>query len=86
MEAQRILSKYLKASAYLSVLIPQSNVVINGFGLLSTMFVYNDAVGHVTRFLPPDWLLLHIVVSHGTTGIVNLFSFPRISPMAAEVM
>ena len=23
------------------------------------MFVYNDAMGHVTRFWPPDWLLLH---------------------------
>ena len=22
------------------------------------MFVYNDAVGHVTQFQPPDWLLL----------------------------
>ena len=22
------------------------------------MFVYNDAVGHVTQFRPPDWLLL----------------------------
>ena len=50
------------------------------------MFVYNDAVGHVTRFWPPDWLLPHIFVSRGTTGIVNLFSFPHISPMAAEAM
>ena len=50
------------------------------------MFVYNDAVGHVTRFWPPDWLLPRIVVSHGTVGIVNLFSFPHISPMAAEAM
>ena len=23
------------------------------------MFVYNDAMGHVTQFWPPDWLLLH---------------------------
>ena len=22
------------------------------------MFFYNDAVGHVTQFWPPDWLLL----------------------------
>ena len=28
-EVQRILSKYLKASPYLNVLIPQGNVVIN---------------------------------------------------------
>ena len=59
---------------------------MDGFGLPSAMFVYNDAVGHVTRFQPPDWLLLHIVVSRGTVGIVNLFSFLRISPMAAEAM
>ena len=59
---------------------------MDGFGLPSAMFVYNDAVGHVTRFRPPDWLLPCIVVSHGTMGIVNLFSFPRISPMAAEAM
>ena len=59
---------------------------MDGFGLPSTMFVYNDAVGHVTHLWPPDWLLLHIVVSHGTAGIVNLFGFPRISLMAAEVM
>ena len=59
---------------------------MDGFGLPSAMFVYNDAVGHVTRFRPPDWLLPHIVVSRGTAGIVNLFSFPRISLMAAEAM
>ena len=29
---------------------------MDGFGLPSAMFVYNDAVGHVTRFWPPDWL------------------------------
>ena len=50
------------------------------------MFVYNDAVGHVTHFWPPDLLLPLIVVSRGTTGIVNLFSFLRISLMAAEAM
>ena len=50
------------------------------------MFVYNDAVGHVTRFCPPDWLLPRIVVSRSTAGIVNLFSFPRIGLMAAEAM
>ena len=50
------------------------------------MFVYNEAVGHATRFWPPDWLLPRIVVSRGTAEIVNLFSFPRISPMAAEAM
>ena len=59
---------------------------MDGFGLPSAMFVYNDAVGHVTHFRPPDWLLLHIAVSHGTAGIVSLISFPRISPMAAEAM
>ena len=59
---------------------------MDGFGLLSAMFVYNNAVGHVTQFRPPDWLLPHIVVSRGTVGIVNLFSFPRISPMASEAM
>ena len=59
---------------------------MDGFGLPSAMFVYNDAMAHVTRFRPPHWLLLRIVVSHGTAGIVNLFSFPRISPMAAEAM
>ena len=32
---------------------------MDGFGLPSTIFVYNDATGHVTRFWPPDWLLLH---------------------------
>ena len=42
--------------------------------------------GHVTRFRPPDWLLPCIVVSRGTAGIVKLFSFPLISPMAAEAM
>ena len=31
---------------------------MDGFGLPSAMFVYNDAVGHMTRFQPPDWLLL----------------------------
>ena len=59
---------------------------MDGFGLPSTMFVYNDAMGHMTRFWPPDWLLPRIVVSHGTVGIVNLFSFPRISLMVAEAM
>ena len=59
---------------------------MDGFGLPSAMFVYNDAVGHVTRFQPPDWLLPHIAVSCATAGIVNLFSFPRISLMAAEAM
>ena len=28
------------------------------FGLPSTIFVYNDAAGHMTQFWPPDWLLL----------------------------
>ena len=59
---------------------------MDGFGLPSAMFVYNDAVGHVTRLWPPDWLLSHIVVSRGTAGIVNLFGFPHISLMAAEAM
>ena len=52
---------------------------MDGFGLLSAMFVYNDAVGHVTHLWPPDWLLPRITVSRGTAGIVNLFGFPRVS-------
>ena len=52
---------------------------MDGFGLLSAMFVNNDAVGHVTRLWPPDWLLPRIAVSHGTAGIVNLFGFPHVS-------
>ena len=32
---------------------------MDGFGPLSAMFVYNDAAGQMTRFQPPDWLLLH---------------------------
>ena len=59
---------------------------MDGFGLLSTMFVYNDAVGHVTRFQPPDWLLPHTGVFHGTAGIVSLPGFPRSSSMAAEAL
>ena len=59
---------------------------MDGFGLLSAMFVYNDAVGHVTHLWPPDWLLPRIAVSHGTAGIVNLFGFPRVAFMAAEAM
>ena len=59
---------------------------MDGFGLLSTMFVYSDAGGHVTRLRPPDWLLLHIAVSCGTAGIVSLFGFPRVSLMAAKAM
>ena len=51
---------------------------MDGFGLLSAMFVYNDTVGHVTHLQLPDWLLLRIAVSRGTTGIVNLFGFPRV--------
>ena len=35
-------------------------VKIDGFGSLSAIVVYNDAVGHVTWFQPSDWLLLHI--------------------------
>ena len=50
------------------------------------MFVYNDALGHVTRFRPPDWLLLHTGVSHGTAGIASLPGFPRSSSMAAEAL
>ena len=51
---------------------------MDGFGLLSAMFVYNDAVGHVTHLWPPDWLLPHIAASRGTAGIVRLFGFPRV--------
>ena len=59
---------------------------MDGFGFPSAMFVYNDAVGHVTRFQPPDWLLPRTGVSRGTAGIVNLLSFPRSCPMAAEAL
>ena len=59
---------------------------MDGFGLPSAMFVYNDAVGHVTQFQPPDWLLLHTGVSHGTAGIVSLPGFLRSCPMAAEAL
>ena len=52
----------------------------------SAMFVYNNAMGHMTRLWPPDWLLPRIVVSPGTAGIVNLLSFPHISLMATEAM
>ena len=50
------------------------------------MFVYNDAVGHVTQFWPPDWLLPCTGVSRGTAGIVSLPGFPRSCPMAAEAL
>ena len=50
------------------------------------MFVYNDAVGHMTRFWPPDWLLPCTGVSRGTAGIVSLPSFPRSCLMAAEAL
>ena len=33
-------------------------VRIDGLGPLSAIFVYKDATDHVTRFQPPDWLLL----------------------------
>ena len=59
---------------------------MDGFGLLSAMFVYNDAMGHVIHLQPPDWLLPCIAVSRSTAGIVNLLGFPRISLMAAEAM
>ena len=39
MEAQWILNEYPKASAYLYVLIPQGNVVINGWILLAVCHV-----------------------------------------------
>ena len=50
------------------------------------MFVYNDAMGHVTRFRPPGWLLLHTGVSRGTAGIISLPGFPHSCPMAAEAL
>ena len=59
---------------------------MDGFGLPSAMFVYNDAVGHMTRFWPSDWLPPCTGVSHGTTGIVSLPGFLRSSPMAAEAL
>ena len=59
---------------------------MDGFGLPSAMFVYNDAAGHVTRFWPPDWLLPRTGVSRGTAGIVSLPGFPCSSSMAAEAL
>ena len=59
---------------------------MDGFGFPSAMFVYNDAVGHVTRFQPPDWLPTCTGVSRSTVGIVSLPSFPRSCPMAAEAL
>ena len=50
------------------------------------MFVYNDAMGHVTQFWPPDWLLLCTGVSHGTAGIISLPGLPCSCPMAAEAL
>ena len=49
----------------------------------STIFVYNDAVGHVTQFQPPDWLLL---CTSNTPWKARLFGFPRRSLMAAEAL
>ena len=59
---------------------------MDGFGFPSTMFVYNDAVGHVTQFQAPDWLLPCTGVSHGTAGIVSLPGFPRSCSMATEAL
>ena len=59
---------------------------MDGFGLLSAMFVYSDAGGHVTRLRPPDWLLSCIAVSRSTAGIVSVFGFLCISLMAAKAM
>ena len=59
---------------------------MDGFGLPSTMFVYNDAMGHMTQFQPPDWLLPHTGVSCGTAGIVSLPGFPRSSSMVAKAL
>ena len=59
---------------------------MDGSGLPSAMFVYNDATGHMTQFQPPDWLLPHTGVSRGTAGIVSLPGFPRSSSMAAEAL
>ena len=49
----------------------------------SAIFVYNDAVGHVTQFWPPDWLLLR---TSDTLQKASLFGFPRRSLMAAEAL
>ena len=59
---------------------------MDGFGLLSAMFVYSHARGHVAHLWPPDWLLSHVAVSRGTAGMVGLFGFPHVSLMAAEAM
>ena len=40
------------------------------------MFVYKDAVGHVTRLRPPDWLLPCIAASRGTVGDSQVIWFP----------
>ena len=59
---------------------------MDGFDFPSAMFVYNDAMGHVTQFQPPDWSLPCTGVSRGTAGIVSLPSFLRSCPMAAEAL
>ena len=51
-------------------------VRIDGLGPLSAIFVYNDATCHVTRFQPPDWLLLHTSVSRGTSWDSHFNQFP----------
>ena len=50
------------------------------------MFVYKDAMGHVTQFQPPDWLLLCTGVFRSTAGIVSLPGYPCSSSMAAEAL
>ena len=50
------------------------------------MFVYNDAVGHVTQFWPPDWLLLHTSSIPRHRGDSQFTRFLRRSSMVAEAL
>ena len=49
---------------------------MDGFGLPSAMFVYNDAVGQMTRFRPPDWLLLRTSSIPWHRGDIQFTRFP----------
>ena len=49
---------------------------MNEFGLPSAIFVYNDAVGHMTQFWPLDWLLLHTSSIPWHRGDTQFTRFP----------
>ena len=54
---------------------------IDGFGSLSTIVVYNDAVCYVTRFWPPDWLLLH---TSSIPWCLGAYSFQLVSHKCSQ--